>query len=807
MRRLLVIACTIAVTTTLAAADGWLDEGFEDIRSLEETGWEVDDSGGWLSVRSLDGPQRLVANFNSRGYSTIRVYLRIQRGIGTAWFDNVSIDGLRVRNANFAEHDGHDITHWQQDNVGKTIFWDPHHGSGVGCVRITHPRPLGMSRVFQDIECEPNTDYRLEVWGDGEEMHGAAYAEVYGVEDGTWAAHLEATHHIRPPTTQTGRRALAIHPRSGAAGISRRVDSATDRLATFSAEINMEGLAEGQIKLAVAEVGSGHVLAEEIVEADPSVREFTPVRVSFLAPPGAETEVRLSVIGQGTALVDNLTVGEVQLPIPPRRMKLGTLSDGCTPGRISAPSSDPQLENAVTLTEEVLAEAGADGAAPVEVRVTGDEVEWPKTERYELSADSEGVRITTATPTGAAWGLMTLADLAEAGGGRVPACEMTDWPAMPFRGTHRSGVPTGDSTADFAATLMRLKMNVVVMESGSFYRLDNRAVRENTQRAFEGLRAWGIEPIPQLQSLGHASPQLTRNPHCVEGAWQQDEQLTLTGTEPVALEHNNVLRTEATDITLTSADGATTFVEGSDYEVIDGVTDFPYDPEAEPYRVRRVEGGRIADGATVLASYDYASKMGGRNVPYCPSEPAVYEIMFPAIENTIRHLQPQTVHIGHDEPRIVNSDSRCQTREMTGGQLLAEDITKLNDFAQSIDEDVRLMMWADALNPYHNGKWFSGEHEDALGLVPNDVIQNVWFYGPTDPMARGWPSFKHFQRYGFTVTGSPWDDPTCCRNWGIVADKARRKGMDCPGLLYTSWSRRFGGLETLASVAWNPPRR
>jgi hypothetical protein len=73
-------------------------------------------------------------------------------------------------------------------------------------------------------------------------------------------------------------------------------------------------------------------------------------------------------------------------------------------------------------------------------------------------------------------------------------------------------------------------------------------------------------------------------------------------------------------------------------------------------------------------------------------------------------------------------------------------------------------------------------------------------------LTRGRKSFQHFQRYGFTFTGSPWDDTTCCRNWGVVAGEARRRGLNCPGLLYTSWSGRWAGLETMASVAWNPPR-
>jgi hypothetical protein len=714
MHRITVIVSVLVLTTTLATADTWLHEDFEEVATLQEGGWVVDDAEGWARVRSTGGPQRLVASFNSRQYDTIRVYLRIQRGTGTVWFSSVDLDGLRIENASFREHDGHRITGWGQDDIGRTIFWDGDHRTGSGAIRITRTEPEGMSRVYQDIACEPNTDYRLEVRADSEDLQGSAYAEVYGVTDDGLGAQLRSTSSIRPPDARLGARSLAVLPRTGPVTITREIRAPRDHLATLSAEVNTEGMSEGWITLAAVDAGTGEIVAERRRQVDPGARGFVPTHLGFAVPPDASAGVRISVEGRGTALIDNITVGEATLPIPPREVRLGALSDGCTPGAIGATDDDPFLRNAVALVEEHLNQMAVRGSDTIEVRVTGEAVRWPESERYELRADTDGVRITAPTATGAVHGLMTLLDLAEAGGGRVPECEVTDWPAMPFRGTYRAGVPSGEALADFCRQLMRLKMNAVVMESGVFYQLDDPDVRERTRASFDTLRAWGIEPIPELQSLGHAAPQLSRNPHCVEGAWQRDEELVLTGTEPVELEHRNVLRTDATEIVITSADGATTWVEGEDYEVIEGVTEFPYVADAEPWRIRRIEGGRIADGATVLASYDHAVKMGSRNIPYCPSEPAVYEIMFPAIENTIRHLGPRTVHIGHDEPRIVNSDSRCQRRGMTGGELLAEDIARLNDFAHSVDADVTLMMWADALNPITTARGSAGRMRRSL---------------------------------------------------------------------------------------------
>ncbi|MEA3401817.1 MAG: glycoside hydrolase family 20 zincin-like fold domain-containing protein [Armatimonadota bacterium] len=816
MRHAITAILMLSLAGAVCAAP-WLAEDFEEARRPQDSGWRVEEDGGWIAIRGLGGLQRLSTEFNSREYSTLQVYLRIQHGTGTVWFDEVQISGLQVRNAGFEEAEGNRLVGWAQDDVGETIFWDGQRAiAGRASARITKTQAAGHRRIYQNVACEPNTDYRLEVWARSEDLDGSAYAEVYGIEDSALGANLTHTAHLEGPSPQFGHRALALHPREGVVAQSRPLPGRGDRLATLSAEVNLRQMTgESAVDLSVIDEVSGDTLASATRSTEDEAGGWAPVRMNFRAPADARLRVRVSAEGRGTALVDNVTVGKISLPIPPQRMRLGALSEGVAVGG-AAPgvsgADEGLLARGAALVAETLQELpeaaeGPPRAERIEVRVAGEAVAWPEEERYRLTVDSDGIVITAPTERGALWGLMTLLDLAEAGQGMVPACDIEDWPAMPFRGTYRGGIPSdAEDAGRWGRRLARLKMNALVMEWGGWFALDEGDNRQRAEEVFRVLREWGVEPIPELQSLGHAGNQLSRNPNVVEGAWQRDEELVLRGTDPVALEHNNVLRTEATDIVITSADGQTTYQEGRDYEVIEGELSFPYEPDAEPFQVRRIEGGRIADGARVLASYDYAVKMGSGNIPYCPSEPAVYQIMFPALERTISYLQPVYVHIGHDEPRIVNSDSRCLKRDMTGGQLLAEDIRKLNDFAHSIDPDVRLMMWADALNPYHNGTWFRGEHQGELNLVPKDVIQNVWFYGATQPLDRGRQSFEHFHRYGFTVTGSPWDNATCCHNWGVVAGEARRKGLDCMGLLYTSWGSKWAGLETLAAVAWNPPK-
>ncbi len=819
------VALLITAPLTLAAEPTWFSEDFEEMPGSRLTGWTVETEDGSARVRRVGGAESLVMDFDSGEYETIRVYLRLQRGTGTVWFDEVRIDGLTIANAGFDQAEGNRLTGWGQDDVGEAIFWDPDHGRGDGCLRITRTAPGSQRRVWQNIPCEPKTKYRLTVWADQENLRGEAYAEVYGIKAGGLGRHLDSTPRLELPNEGRGERHLALHPRGGPVSVSHPLTAPEDRLLRLEADLKVSELDEGgDVRMAVVDQASGAELAGVTRAADPKAGGWARSGVNFVSPRGARPVVVITATARGgTACVDNLAVSPGRLTIMPQSARIGPISSGLTLPRgvlpeFRAPDSE-LIARGIALFAEVARERWGEFTdevslgPPVVIDVSGEEKPWPGNESYRLHVDADGGKIEAPTERGAFWGLMTLVDLLDTASGAsadvllVPACDINDRPAMPFRGTYKSGLPRDrEERLSWCHRYARLKLNAVVIEDSIWFHLDDPENRKAAQEAFADFREWGIEPIPELQSGGWAGIQLAINPNVAEGKWQRDEKLTLAGTEPVALEHPNVIRTPSTDIVLTSEDKSVTYEEGRDYEVIPGEMKYVFRSDAAPFKVRRIADGRIPDGAVVLASYDWVSRVESGNCPYCPSEPLTYEIMIPAIENTINYLHPKYLHIGHDEPRVVNSDSRCLKRNLTGGQILAEDVRKLNDAAHEVDPDLQVMMWADALNPFHNGTWFKGEHEEELDLVPKDIIQNVWFYGATQPLAAGRSSFEHFQRFGFQFTGSPWDNVTCSHNWGVVAGEARRRGMNCLGLLYTSWSGRWDGLETLASVAWNPPR-
>jgi hypothetical protein len=787
--------------------------------------------GADVSVRRIEPPgwARFGSEFSSRGYRQLRLYLRIQMGTGVVWFDEAGVDGLALENPGFEAAEGDDIVAWEQDNIGDTIFADDEAPvAGARCVRLEQRKP-GVSRIWQDTSCEPGTAYRASVWMRTAGFRGDAYAEVYGLANGELGEIIWQSRHLSGATDQRlGRKVLELRATNdGRGGVEQEIDLPPGQNLLLSADLSVPRLSEGALTVGLQ--SGGEALAE--VQVDSPTDSWERRQLVLQSPPDGKATVRVQVHGSGSlAYVDNVSIGQpteglsalkAQFVGADRNLPLDGVLHVRLPERVDAllPKGVAVLAKAVAAATEGEVEVTVGDEQPlVDVAVRrpggGGPLRWPVTESYVLTCSESGVRLVSPTEQGAFYGMMAIPELLDrtpGGKWQLIAAKLEDAPQLPFRATYMAGLPTHRAERlVWCERLAGLRLNAVVFEDDIWWDLDNEESRRAAQEAFEDFRSYGLEPIPELQSFGWAHIVLARDPMVAEGTWVQRERLVLKGEEPVALAHANVLRTEATDIKIERPPDIE-YEEERDYEVIDGETRHVYRPDAEPYRIRRLPGSRIPDGGTVYASYDYVSRVNSQNCPYCPSEPRTAEIMVAAIRNTVKYLSPKYVHIGHDEPAQMNTDSRCRNRlvngrRMTNAELFAEDVGRLRTAATDIDANVRLMMWADAVNPYHNGLQFPDDPTaNALPLLPRDIILNVWFYGADQPLQQGADSLRYFGGHGFATTGSPWDDPLCARRWARACLDSRLRGEECMGILYTSWGGRWEALEACAKSAWRPP--
>jgi hypothetical protein len=271
----------------------------------------------------------------------------------------------------------------------------------------------------------------------------------------------------------------------------------------------------------------------------------------------------------------------------------------------------------------------------------------------------------------------------------------------------------------------------------------------------------------------------------------------------------NVIRANESDITVKAKDGNLIYEEGKDYRIIDGKMEYPYNSNHRSFQIARIPSGRISEGEKVLVSYDYVIRMAPFapwSVPYCPFEPETYKIMSEALEKIIETLQPKYISIGHDEIRGLNRDSRCKKRNLSNAEILAYDINKLYEIIKELDPEVKILMWDDMLNPWHNGGdenyqipfgGSKGKTAPAINIIPEDIILMCWWYDSEDWLNKMKNSPAYFKSKGFDYLVAGWKDKENIKSWMEIA----RDRDDCIGIIITNWDGLEENLEAIEYTA------
>ncbi|RKX92841.1 MAG: hypothetical protein DRP84_09365, partial [Spirochaetes bacterium] len=289
----------------------------------------------------------------------------------------------------------------------------------------------------------------------------------------------------------------------------------------------------------------------------------------------------------------------------------------------------------------------------------------------------------------------------------------------------------------------------------------------------------------------------------------------------------NVIRTETSDINITNLDKTITYREGIDYKIIDGDMRYcdygkgdayPYDfTNRAPSKIKRLEGGRIADGETVLVSYDFVLQFNPFpwKCTYCPCEQRTYEILFESLGALVKSpLVTDYIVIGDTEVFGMNRDSRCLKADKTNAELLADDINKIYKFLNSIKPNIKILIYDDMLNPYH----FGGRHtlqmvyggrvkggtSDAIDLIPKDIIPIIWWYGSEDSKGKMKNSPNYYKSKNLSYLIATWYDEENIKMW-IDILKKRKESL---GMINTNWPDtpkgfEWKGLEFTANHSWN----
>jgi hypothetical protein len=264
----------------------------------------------------------------------------------------------------------------------------------------------------------------------------------------------------------------------------------------------------------------------------------------------------------------------------------------------------------------------------------------------------------------------------------------------------------------------------------------------------------------------------------------------------------NVIRRPSLPLTVTSEDGATVYTEGRDFaEIRDPKLGNDPNPGYFTYwhdapEVAIPQGSRLKEGQKVLASYHFATIVGKpEQINCCLSEPKVYDLLKRQAAWVKEVAEPDVYMMSHDEIRHCGWDDSCARRNLTCGQILADNVSQCVAILQRTDPTKPIMTWNDMFDPYHNarkegtmylakgnGPWY-GSWE---GLPPSVIVAN-WHQNDAD-------SLKFFAGRGHAqlLAGYYDADPQRIVEWLRMAAKVR--GV-C-GVMYTTWVGDYSKIDT-----------
>ena len=183
----------------------------------------------------------------------------------------------------------------------------------------------------------------------------------------------------------------------------------------------------------------------------------------------------------------------------------------------------------------------------------------------------------------------------------------------------------------------------------------------------------------------------------------------------------------------------------------------------------------------------------GSQVMCCLSEPELESIIRDQVKRVNDLFHPKTFFMSHDEIRVANWCRACRDRHLTPGQMLAENARRCTEIVQSINPQARIVVWSDMFDPTHNA-------HDNYYLV-NGTLEGSWEGLSKDVIIANWnggkarQSLAFFQNRGHRQIVAGYydvDDLSNFRQW----DAASRQIPGIIGFMYTTWSRRYGLLES-----------
>jgi hypothetical protein len=268
----------------------------------------------------------------------------------------------------------------------------------------------------------------------------------------------------------------------------------------------------------------------------------------------------------------------------------------------------------------------------------------------------------------------------------------------------------------------------------------------------------------------------------------------------------NILRRNGCPLSVTSAVGKTTYLEGKDFEPVHD-SKLGRDPWDGEYRsdhagptLRLKPGSTIKDGDRLRVSWYHPISTHGANVAACLTEAKVYDLLRDQAQRVEQLFHPRTVFMQHDELRMANWCQACRARKLTPGALLADNARRCVQILKDVSPKARVITWSDMFDPTHNAVkdyyLVNGSLEGSWEGLDRSVIIANWNAGKAKA------SLDFFAKRGHPqILAGYYDSDDNLATWNAAA----RGVPGVIGFMYTTWQSRFDDLERYGKALAGKP--
>ncbi len=261
----------------------------------------------------------------------------------------------------------------------------------------------------------------------------------------------------------------------------------------------------------------------------------------------------------------------------------------------------------------------------------------------------------------------------------------------------------------------------------------------------------------------------------------------------------NVLRRPGCPVSVCAENG-TAYEEGKDYRrIVDPVLN-PWNAFHEAPVLKLTPGTRIVEGERLRVGYYHPVIVYEDRLSSCVSEPKIFDEWRDEVKQADALLHPAAFLMSHDEMRVMNRCALCRSKNMTPGELLADNVRKAAQIIRDVRPDAGIWVWSDMFDPMHNAV-------DKFYAV-NGTLKGSWKGLDKDVGIVNWngslegKNSRFFADLGLKQILSGYYDSD--QNGDAIA-KWQANTANVPGIvgaMYTTWEDRYDAMDAWARKAW-----